>query len=160
MSNRLTFAADALTVVVGIVVLSILGAHYFGPSPSAIPVDFQIEESAGIDFSVRPTTLIVALSENCRFCQDSMPFYRTLTAMAAENVQIVVAAPPHEPDIGAYLASEYVRPDDIVFPAVGVLPVTGTPTLMIADSTGLVTHSWVGQLNSDGEGEVLHALFD
>ena len=102
--------------------------------------------------------LILALRSDCPFCQQSMPFCRRLLARDRAGARIVVAAPPRDTGIGDYLAAESVAPDSVVFPAPGALPVPGTPTLLLVDSSGLVTHAWIGLLNADREREVFDAL--
>ena len=154
-------AADAVTIVVGLAVLVALSVHYLTPRPDMpMPgVGVQLDgSSVGVDFTVGAPTLIMALSEDCIFCQESMPFYRRLTALDTARVQIVVAAPPHESGMAAYLASEGVTLDALIVNT-GALPVRGTPALLVVDTEGLVTHAWMGMLDSDREAEVLRVLF-
>ena len=99
------------------------------------------------------------LQSECGYCQQSIPFYRRLLEHDTADVQIVVAAPPHDTGIEDYLASEWVNPDAVVFVEGGVLPVSGTPTLLLVDSEGLVTHAWIGLLDAGREAEVIDALF-
>ena len=122
-------------------------------------VDVRMDESLGIDFSTRPQTLLMVLDSECPFCQDSMPFYRRLTGQDTPETQIVVIAPTSDTRIEEYLASEGVAPDAIVLTDNDRLPVPGTPTLLLADSNGVVTHSWVGRLGPDSETAVTEAVF-
>ena len=122
--------------------------------------DIVIEESlTGIDFSVAPRTLIIALQTDCQFCQESMPFYRRLLERDTSDVQMVVAAPSTDRGIGDYLASENIVPDSIVFVGPTSLPVSGTPTLLLADPEGVVTHLWLGQMAVESEAEIFEVLF-
>lgn len=52
-----------------------------------------------------------------------------------------------------------IDPDAVVFVEGGVLPVSGTPTLLLVDSEGLVTHAWIGLLDAGREADVIEALF-
>ncbi len=47
----------------------------------------------------------------------------------------------------------------VLFVELGVLPVSGTPTLLLVGSDGLVTHSWIGLLDAKREAELLRVLF-
>ena len=153
-------------ILVGLVLTGVLFVRQ-GPSffrdwqhPDWFMRDIVMEESrTGIDFSVAPRTLVMALQTDCQFCQESMPFYRRLLERDTSDVQIVVAAPSTDRGIGDYLASENVVPDSIVFVGPTSLPVSGTPTLLLADSEGLVTHLWFGQVAVESEAEVFDAVF-
>ena len=115
--------------------------------------------ATGIDYSAGDRNLVMALQSDCPFCQESMPFYRRLLERDTADVQIVVVAPPQDTNINDYLASEGVYPDSIVFVAPGVLPVSGTPTLLLVNGEGLVTRAWIGVLSPEREAEVIDALF-
>ena len=91
---------------------------------------------------------------------ESLAFYRKLTGLQAAGVQIVFAAPEHNTNIEAYLESRDVHPDAVVFTSAGnTAPFFATPTLVIADQGGVISHAWVGSLAPDAEAEVLHELF-
>lgn len=159
-SKHLRTLGDGLTVVVAAFALIILGARYLGSEdvPSE-PTGVYLDSSIGIDFAASPRTLVLVLSQECGFCQDSMPFYERLTSIENEAVQIVVAAPPSEPEIAAYLTSEGVEPDALVFTGLDSLPVPGTPSLLAVDPSGLITHAWIGLLGPEREEDVLSTLF-
>ena len=153
-------------ILVGLVLTGVLfvrqGPSFFGDwqSPDWFMSDIVIEESlTGIDFSVAPRTLIIALQTDCQFCQESMPFYRRLLERDTSDVQMVVAAPSTDRGIGDYLASENIVPDSIVFVGPTSLPVSGTPTLLLADPEGVVTHLWLGQMAVESEAEIFEVLF-
>ena len=116
-------------------------------------------DGAGLDLAPYPT-LIMALRSDCGFCQESMPFYRRLLARDRAGVRIIVAAPPADTGIADYLASESVNPDTVAFVEPDAVPVSGTPTLLLVDGEGLVTHAWIGLLNAEREAEVLDAVHD
>ena len=152
--------ADAITVVVGVAVLAALGARYLSSGPVAPGVGERLDPSVGIDVAAGSQALVLALQSNCQFCQESMPFYRrVLVERNSGELQIVVAAPSHDVGIGEYLAQEGLHPDDVVFVERGQVPVAGTPTLLVVDASGMVTHAWIGRLDADQEAEVMSVLF-
>lgn len=162
MDRFLQRSVDVLTIIVGLAALIVIGARFVTPPASSVEIADNVRldaEATGIDFSVESKTLLMVLRSDCGFCQESMPFYRRLLERDTSNVQVIVAAPPYDAGIGDYLASEEVNPDSVVFVNAGVLPVSGTPTLLVVDAEGLVTHAWVGLLNADREEEVFNALF-
>ena len=124
-------------------------------------VSSRLRESVDIDFSDASRTLLVVLQRPCRYCDDSMPFYRRLDARAPgrNDVRIAVVAPPRNRGIGDYLASEGFEPDAVVFADPERFPASGTPTLMVVDGDGSLTYSWVGLLDAGQEAEVLDVLF-
>ena len=131
-----------------------------GPAFGQEAVGTSLDGGAiGIDFAEPRATLIMVLASDCPFCQESMPFYRRLLSHDRARVQVVVAAPVRDAGMGDYLASESVTPDAQVFVEAGILPVGGTPTLLVVDSEGVVTHAWVGLLDAEREADVLGVLF-
>jgi hypothetical protein len=148
-------AADVVTVVVGLLVLAIVVPPFLaGDDGPTVPIDVRLD--IDVDFASHSRTLVMALDSECVFCAESMPFYRRLVGIAGPGVQIVIAAMPSDTGIEAYLASEGLKPDGIVFVSdEDVLPVSATPTLLLADADGVVTHAWVGLLSASGEAEVI-----
>ena len=168
MDRVLGLLADALIVVVAVVVLGVIGIRY--TSFSGTPTDFRTPGDravgeqldsvvVGIDFGAGEKTLVMALDSDCVFCQQSMPFYRRLLEADRADTQIVVATSPDDSAIVDYLSTERVSPDNVVFVAPGTLPVPGTPTLLLVDDQGLITHAWVGLLDDYREAEVISSLF-
>ena len=64
----------------------------------------------------------------------------------------------HESSSSVRLGPEQV-PDSIVFVGPTSLPVSGTPTLLLVDSEGVVTHLWLGQMAVESEAEIFEVLF-
>jgi len=146
--------ADGLTVAVAVVILGIIGARFI-PGERMAPVDTTIDGRAvGIDFGAAEQTLIMVLQSDCRYCERSRPFYERLPGDT--STQIVIAAPVGDTDIEGY--RELIEPDELVFVESGVLPVGGTPTLLLVDPEGRVDAAWIGLLDSEREAEVMDAL--
>ena len=154
---KLRRVADTITVVVGVVLVSVLMVRYVLPvrHPSR---DIRIDETVGIDFGAAPRTLVLVLQEGCPACTSSMPFYRLVAERAPGDVQIVVTAPEDNAGIDVYLSSHDVVPDAVVLFGSGELPVSSTPTVLLADSGGLVTHAWVGVLSAAFQDDLLAVL--
>lgn len=171
MNNKLRLAADAATVAIAAVVIAVAADRYFGQRPlttdqlAANPLatallNAEIDPmSVGVDFRVAKRTAIVFVQQECPACIESLPFYRRLTNRDTDSVQIVFAAPRHNTDIESYLSSNNIIPDRVILVGPGQLPATATPTVMLVDEIGSVTHSWVGWLSDEAEREVLDALF-
>lgn len=167
---RLQRLLDAMTVAVGVAVLAVLAANHLSrDTPGQAPAgqvdstplyEVRIDPAVGIDFAAGERTLIMVLRSDCRYCRESMPFYRRLLARDTDATQVVVVAPPDDREMGDYLAFEQVRPDALTFAEPNLVPVSSTPTLLMTDAEGLVTHAWVGLLDADREADVFVTLFD
>lgn len=154
----LAATGDGITIIVGIVLLSVIGFRYLAPADNSPELDIRLDRSLGIDWTESRATLIVALQSDCAYCRESMPFYRRLMEHDNDAVQIVVTAPPSDAGIADFLAEERVQPEALLYLEPGLLPVSGTPTLLLVDSAGVVTHAWIGLLNAAREREVLDAI--
>jgi len=105
---------------------------------------------SGVDFSRSNKTLLLFLQQDCDICIESLPFYRKLldTFTDPHDVKLVLIT-PNQPEV----ASEFFKNEGLRFETVlqgkrGLLGVQLTPTLILADSTGTVYGSWIGQLSS------------
>ena len=114
----------------------------------------------GISWSDSEETVVLALSDKCKYCTDSAPFYKELAAETAKRKGVrVVAVFPQEESAGKkYLTDLGVNVDDVKQATLDSIGVRGTPTLLIVDNTGKVKHSWVGLLNDERETQVFSRL--
>ena len=102
------------------------------------------------------STVVLALSTECHFCSESKPFYRQLISKATADGVKVVAVLPQSPDASKkYLDIDSVAVAQVVQQPLSNLNVSGTPTLLLVDSQGIVTKTWIGKLDSAAEKEVL-----
>ena len=105
-------------------------------------------------------TLVMAVSTTCHYCSSSAPFYqRLLPAASAHHVKVVAVLPqPHE-EATAYLTHLGLPAGlEAVQAPLSTIDVNGTPTLLLVDGSGVVQKSWVGQLPSAQEQDVLAHL--
>lgn len=104
-------------------------------------------------------TLVLYLSADCRFCTDSMEFYRRLQTAAARSrtTDIAFQARAGEREFLAYLAAHGFTEPAIVNRPVPPA-VRGTPTLILFDANGAVAGSWAGRLSADQESELMRRV--
>jgi thiol-disulfide isomerase/thioredoxin len=114
----------------------------------------------GISWSDSEETVVLALSDKCKYCTDSAPFYKELAAETAKRKGVrVVAVFPQEESAGRkYLTDLGVSVGDVKQATLDSIGVRGTPTLLIVDNTGKVKQSWVGLLNDERETQVFSRL--
>lgn len=114
----------------------------------------------GISWSDSDETIVLALSDKCKYCTESAPFYKQLAAETAKRNGVrVVAVFPQDPSAGKkYLDDLGVPVGDIKQITLDSIGIRATPTLMIVDKSGRVKQSWVGLLNGERETEVFSRI--
>jgi thioredoxin-related protein len=107
--------------------------------------------------------LVVAVSPQCHFCNDSLPFYKQLIEQRNQKnspVKFVAAVPAEQlkAEESQKFAGAGVQVDNMVNIDFASIKVPGTPTLMLVDKQGKVLDVWVGKLDEGGQKEVLERL--
>lgn len=116
---------------------------------------------SGLDFSASPETLLLVLSSDCRFCTQSMPFYRTLVERRdtqKKHLRIVAVGNEAPEALELYVTEHSLRLDGVHHASFSSLRVHGTPTLIGVDQDGRATISYTGQLTPVQESRVLTQL--
>jgi hypothetical protein len=124
--------------------------------------EFQIGTKVAVDgvqFSHR-SNLVLVLSTRCKFCTDSMPFYRRIAAASTGRSDIeLISLFPQDPTTAAeYLKQNGLALHRVVQVSLDALKVRCTPTLLLVDNAGILVDRWRGRLSSDQEREVLRKL--
>ncbi len=132
----------------------------YAPRPRASWIHGStIRDTAELGFEKARLTLVLVTSSTCRFCAESLPFYRKLVPAARNAGARVLAVTAEEPTINAnYLSSEGIRVDAAVSSTQNGLVFRGTPTLVVVGRDGTVVGSWAGKLSSEEEIQVLAAV--
>ena len=114
----------------------------------------------GISWADSEETVVLALSDKCKYCTESAPFYKQLAAETAKRDGVrVVAVFPQDTNAGKkYLDDLGVVVNEVKQATLDSIGVRGTPTLVIVDKSGVVKQSWVGLLKGDRETEVLNRI--
>jgi thioredoxin-related protein len=160
--RKIEVLANICIIVVAIVVC-IAAVKYFrtkatgSDAPSSIAAGTKIN-LPNEDWAKNRKTLLLALSTNCKYCSAGAGFYQRLIDAASSNTKFVAVLPQTRENSSQYLKDLKVTIEDIQQVSPSSLGVRGTPTLILVDSTGVVTNSWVGLLSPDKEQEVLSAL--
>jgi thioredoxin-related protein len=113
-----------------------------------------------LDWHKNRKTLVLVLQKDCKFCTESMPFYKNLVERSKEKGVQVVAVLPDSRDEGIQYLKENgvdnIREIKQVLPK--TINVRGTPTLILTDDKGEVLELWMGKLSSEKENEVMENL--
>ncbi len=169
--RKIEAAANIATIVVAILLSVVLVKAFLLPaSPpshqalSARATNFiQVGTSlkdrlAGITWNRNGQTLLFVLSTQCHYCTESAPFFRQIRERAGKDVKLVGVLPQPVAEAEAYLNGEGVRLDEVKQVSLDKVGVTGTPTLLLVNSNGIVTQTWVGKLAPDKQDQVLKVL--
>ena len=167
LSGKIETTANVATIFVAVLLSIVLTKVYILPSnsakalqppnPSATeligkPVDGHL---LGIDWAKNHRTLILAISTKCHFCTESGPFFHTLGVKAGKDVKMVAVLPQPVAESEQYLSRLDVQVDQVKQASLPSLGVRGTPTLLLVNDVGVVTHTWEGKLLPYQEAQVL-----
>ena len=117
----------------------------------------------GVRYDSTPATLVLYLNSGCRFCGESLPFYRDLadwtkTDGVRGHLSLVAVSPEPEPQFQKYLDENRLRVSRVLNHPGATVP---TPTLVLVDKRGLIAGVWLGRQTADGERSIrdaAHAL--
>lgn len=171
--NRLKSSFEVLTNVAmlaaaGALLWTTLGASPPAPAPGparppapAIGGGYSIGDRLpgldGREFQDSRRTLILYLASTCRFCTESMEFYKKLSVQRGQ-VRLVAMGFEPESKLSDYVLTHGVKPDRVISVNPGQLKFRGTPTILLIDQTGVVLNTWRGRLDPRREEEVLASL--
>jgi peroxiredoxin len=115
----------------------------------------------GIDWAAHEQTVVLVLSTQCHYCTESAPFYRRLLSEIRKrgSKRAAVAMLPQAPaDAARYLSSLGLAVDSIVHAPPSALGLSGTPSVLVINSQGIVQRVWLGRLPEKKENDVLGYL--
>lgn len=163
-SHRLEIVTNVATIVALLVFgTMIIKKQYFPSRQPNLGVDPQVGAELGtirgVDLHSRGKTLLVAISSQCKFCRESLPFYRNLERKSAggTGVRLVFLHPEADLEFENFLSKNEIVGVPIVPADFKQLNIMRTPVILSVDS-GKINHVWVGKLRESEEGEVLSAL--
>lgn len=110
-----------------------------------------------VDWTQGSQTLVLAVSATCRFCSESAPFYKTLASNKGDT-RIVAVLPQSIEEGKKYLDKLGVTVDDVKQLPLDQIGVSGTPSVLLVNNSGVVKNLWLGKLPADKEQVVLDAL--
>ncbi len=134
---------------------------YKNNQPQSPGIGERLPELAGYNWQSNPHSLLLVLRKGCHFCEESMPFYRTLYDLEKNNrlgAKMVAVFPDRTKEVDDFLHAQNFSILGISQINVSSLKVSGTPTLILVDQNGRVEKTWVGKLDSAGEGSVIAVL--
>lgn len=161
--KRIEFFANAAIIALALLVGYQAGSRYLGWGkrqgvPAQSPVDLVGKRIS--NSGARPYVVLV-LSENCKFCIDSLPFYRAIADAHKQRDRgyELIAAFPTNVDSGLeFLARHKVTVDSAMTLSQIGAKVQATPTILIADRLGLIRNAWIGHMSDKDQSSVMKAI--
>ena len=160
---KIDLITNILTIIVAILLIGLFVQRYIFPSNagerSKSPTIGKAILVDNLDTSKSSKNVLIVMMKGCRFCEESMDFYKHLIQQNQGNdVKIVAVFPPGSKDIETYLKTHGVIGIEVKYSELSQLEVDGTPTIIITDENGKIAKSWVGKLSSEKEMEVTSFL--
>jgi hypothetical protein len=164
--TRLEKTTNVAIIVACTVLVGNLAWNYYlssRPDPWALP---EIAKGAVVklpgETQANPQpTLVLALSKNCHFCQESVGFYQKLAAFknsSPQGLRMVAVLPEKQEEAEIYLREHRIGVDEVISMEVTKLGVSGTPTLLLLDGQNKLEELWVGKLDESEESQVIERL--
>jgi hypothetical protein len=116
---------------------------------------------SGVKWDQADKTLVMALSTQCHFCQESAPFYRELTASPAvksKRVAVVTVFPQEQSEAESFVKHSEIRADSVLSMPLQTLGASSTPTLLLVNRAGKVEKLWIGVLSPSQQKDLLSEL--
>ena len=157
MSKKIELAANlAILVVSCLLAITLVKAYFLNESGDKATSTPSVA-SLDIAWNQNGQTLILALSRNCHFCTESAPFYKQLS-QSKGNTHLVALLPQSVEEGREYLEHLGVSVDQVKQFSLEEIGVSGTPTLLLVDTSGVIKNRWVGKLSPEQEATVLSVL--
>lgn len=130
-------------------------------SPQAPPIAVNGTATLpGVDWSTASTTVALAFTLACQYCQAGGDFYRTLAATVTSNFdqRLVIVSPDSRPAVAEWMHAHGVDAFEHVNENFALHGFILTPTLALIDNTGRITDIAVGKLSPTEEAQVIARL--
>lgn len=163
LSQKVELAANIAIIIVAIFLGYILiQKFFFQQNPSQPPTEIAKGTKISLtdtDWQANQKTLLLILQKDCRFCTESVPFYKVLVEKSKEKGVKLVAVLPNSREEGSqYLRENGVEIQEIKQAGLSSINVKGTPALILVNEKGEVEKSWTGKLPNPIESEVVGSL--
>ena len=164
--KKIESLVNVTIAAMAIVLIAVLINRYAGPGNRTGPGEAQALGSRpeisieGIDWAKNRRTVVLALTQDCSYCDESAAFYKALSQqlLATGNGEFIAVFPRASEASKDYMQRRGIAVSEVRYMPFKLLGVTGTPTLMLINEAGIVTDKWAGKLGPNEEREVLDRL--
>jgi len=154
-------------VILGIAVFLGIAAHTqftqpnkkpTSPAATAQTLRGKTIQVSGLSFPRPRASVLLVISTQCHFYQDSLPFYRSLSNNLEGKADLLAVLPQPQPEAAAYLKAAQVNLAQLATAPPSQLGVSGTPTMLLLDGGGKVQEVWIGRLDETKQAQVRSRL--
>lgn len=125
------------------------------PDPAVAELHRTVADLPGVHFPKQNKSLIIAVSTTCHFCQESLPFYKDVSARSKGRIDVIALLPQPEAEAKTFIQNANISATQIVSAKLSTIGVRGTPTMLLVDERGNVERAWTGELDEKRRQEVL-----
>jgi thioredoxin-related protein len=167
VNKKLETVANIAIIVVAITLVAVLAKRFIFSDRNQTQTAEQVPSNVGtkisgldVDWSKSDKNLLLMISNTCRYCTESAPFYKRLVQERTQRdtFRLTAVLPQTVAEGQTYLNGLGVGITEIKQLTPGTIRVRGTPTLLLVNSAGVVTEEWLGKLPPDEENEVISRL--
>jgi peroxiredoxin len=166
--KKLEVSANIAIILLALLIGTILTKNYVWPGKAAGVSESRQRSTvqpgaklslSEVDWERNGQTLILALSNDCHYCTESASFYQKIVSQReGKNLKVIAILPQDIQSGQNYLNGLGVAVDEVKQASLSSIQVSGTPTLLLVDSKGVVKEVWVGKLPSDKEAQALSKI--
>jgi hypothetical protein len=128
------------------------------PAATADALRGKTIQVSGLSFPRPRASVLLVISTICHFCEESLPFYRTLSGDLHGKADLLAVLPQPQLEAAAYLKAAHVEVPQVATAPPSQLGVSGTPTLLLLDRSGKVQDIWLGRLDETRQAQVRSRL--
>lgn len=166
-AKYIEISSNVAVLVVAMALLGAIVSTRWWPSPEHAKFENGLQKGQvlgrlpSIDYGAAPQTLVSVLSTKCNYCKESLPFYKQLYGeqqTAGHVTRMVAVFPDPKSEVEQYKAQNQLSVESVSALNYSTINITGTPTLILVDSSGRVLDFWVGKLSKEEEQHVIEAV--
>ena len=152
----------AIIVAVAIFITLVVRGEFFrrtaAPAHSPGTLVGKTIQLPGVAFPAQRDSLVLGISTQCHYCNESLPFYKQLSDSLQGRLDVFAVLPQTQAEAGKYLADAGLSTVHGVSADLDSIGVYATPTLLLVDSTGKVKDAWLGKQDEAGQQKILAAV--
>lgn len=161
--RRLEAIANVAVILVALAVgYAVLGRYVREYRTRPVAAGDRLAPIPNLEWKQHRRTLVLALNTGCHFCEQSVPFYRSLGERQEHggiDLDLVAVFPNDPAQVRQFMSTESLRVRSVAAVPLEKLRVNATPTLILVDNSGRVERAWVGMLSPAEQFELLKSAF-
>jgi peroxiredoxin len=118
-----------------------------------------IRDTPELQIGTAQRTLLLFTASTCKYCNESLSFWRMLSASAQSTATRLVAVSAESAETNReYLERNGVRVAAVASTRTNAVRPLPTPTLLLLRRDGRITHAWRGKVSPSIEREILAVI--